>query len=129
MTLLILPSQTLTPWTNIQLFEGEFRVQPNLLPERRFHRRSKSLAGGSDGVDVGREFAIIGAGAVVAATTQGPIYAVVLLIELTGRDRSFIVPQLAAVSVATLISRTLDPRSIHDARLTDAQLAERQKSA
>jgi hypothetical protein len=31
-------------------------------------------------------FAILGAAAVVAATTQGPISTVVLIIELTGRD-------------------------------------------
>ena len=72
-------------------------------------------------------YALIGAGSVVAATTQGPISAVVLLMELTGRDRSFIVPLLVAVAVATLVARTIDHRSIYDARLTDAQLAERQR--
>ena len=39
-------------------------------------------------------FALLGAGAVLAATTQGPISTVVLLMELTGRDRSFILPLL-----------------------------------
>jgi H+/Cl- antiporter ClcA len=72
-------------------------------------------------------FAVIGAGAVLAATTQGPISAAVLMIELTGRDRSFVVPLLVAVALATLVARTIDPRSIYDARLTDAELAERQK--
>jgi chloride channel protein, CIC family len=72
-------------------------------------------------------FAIIGAGAVLAATTQGPISAIVLMIELTGRDRSFVVPLMVAVVVATLVSRTIDPRSIYDARLTDAELLERRK--
>jgi H+/Cl- antiporter ClcA len=72
-------------------------------------------------------FAIVGAGAVVAATTQGPISAIVLMIELTGRDRTFIVPMLVAVFVATTIARTIDQRSIYDARLSDAQLAERQR--
>lgn len=70
-------------------------------------------------------YAIIGAGAVIAGTTQGPVSAIVLMIELTGRDRSFIVPMLVAVIVATLVARTIDSRSIYDARLTDAQLAER----
>src|ERR1017187_10244685 len=37
-------------------------------------------------------FAILGAAAVLAATTQGPISTVVLVMELTGRDRSFILP-------------------------------------
>jgi H+/Cl- antiporter ClcA len=72
-------------------------------------------------------FAIVGAGAVLAATTQGPISAAVLMIEMTGHDRAFIVPSLVAVAVATLVARTIDPRSIYDARLTDAELAERQR--
>jgi chloride channel protein, CIC family len=72
-------------------------------------------------------FAILGAGAVVAATTQGPISAVVLMIELTGRDRSFILPLLIIVGIATLIARSIEPRSIYDARLTDEQVEERQK--
>ena len=72
-------------------------------------------------------FAILGAGAVVAATTQGPISAVVLMMELTGHDRSFILPLLIIVGVATLIARSIEPRSIYDARLTDEQVEERQK--
>jgi H+/Cl- antiporter ClcA len=73
-------------------------------------------------------FAVVGAAAVLAATTQGPISAVVLMMELTGRDRSFIVPLLLAVATATLVSRTIEPRSIYDARLTDEQVAARIKS-
>ncbi|MGA9390900.1 MAG: chloride channel protein [Candidatus Sulfotelmatobacter sp.] len=72
-------------------------------------------------------FAILGAGAVVAATTQGPISAVVLMMELTGRDRSFMLPLLLIVGTATLIARSIEPRSIYDARLTDEQIAQRQK--
>ena len=67
-------------------------------------------------------FAVLGAAAVLAATTQGPISAVVLMMELTGRDRSFIVPMLLAVAAATLVSRSIEPRSIYDARLSDAEL-------
>jgi H+/Cl- antiporter ClcA len=73
-------------------------------------------------------FAVLGAAAVLAATTQGPISTVVLMMELTGRDRSFIVPLLLAVGTATLVARTIEPRSIYDARLTDKQVAERQKA-
>ena len=73
-------------------------------------------------------FAVIGAAAMLAATTQGPISAVVLMMELTGRDRSFIVPLLLAVAAASLVARTIEPRSIYDARLTDAQVAARLKS-
>jgi len=70
-------------------------------------------------------FALIGAAAVLAATTQGPISTVVLMIEFTGHARSFIVPLLITVSLATLVSRLIEPRSIYDARLTDEQLAAR----
>jgi len=73
-------------------------------------------------------FAVVGAAAVLAATTQGPISAVVLMMELTGRDRSFVVPLLLAVATATLVSRTIEPRSIYDARLTDEQVEARLKS-
>ena len=71
--------------------------------------------------------AVMGAGAVLAATTQGPISAVVLMMELTGQDRSFIAPLILAVVIATLVSRAIEPRSIYDARLTDEEIAERQK--
>jgi chloride channel protein, CIC family len=72
-------------------------------------------------------FAVVGAGAVLAATTQGPISAIVLMIELTGHDRVFVVPLVVAAVTATLVARTIDARSIYDARLNDEQLAERQK--
>ncbi len=73
-------------------------------------------------------FAVLGAAAVLAATTQGPISAVVLMLELTGRDRSFVVPMLLSVATATLVARTIEPRSIYDARLSDEEVAARQKS-
>ena len=76
------------------------------------------------GVPVGA-CAVVGATAVLAATTQGPISAVVLMMELTGQDRSFILPLLVGVVTATLVSRSIDPRSIYDAQLSDVQLAER----
>ena len=72
-------------------------------------------------------FAVLGAGAVLAATTQGPISTVVLLIELTGHARAFIVPLLLVVALATLVARTIEPRSIYDARLTDDEVAKRQQ--
>src|ERR1035441_5872413 len=73
-------------------------------------------------------FAIVGAAAVLAATTQGPISTVVLMMELTGRDRSFILPLLLAVATATLVARTIEPRSIYDARLTDEEVADRKST-
>ncbi len=69
--------------------------------------------------------AVVGAAAVLAATTQGPISSVVLVMELTGRDRSFIVPLLLAVVTATLAARTIELRSIYDARLTEEQVEAR----
>lgn len=73
-------------------------------------------------------FAVLGAGAVLAATTQGPISTVVLLMELTGHARSFIVPLLLVVAIATLVARTIEPRSIYDARLSDDEVLNRQRN-
>jgi chloride channel protein, CIC family len=72
--------------------------------------------------------ALLGAAAVLAATTQGPISTIVLMMELTGRDRSFILPMLLAVGTATLTARTIELRSIYEARLTDGQVEERRKA-
>jgi H+/Cl- antiporter ClcA len=49
------------------------------------------------------------------------------MIELTGRDRSFILPMLLVVGIATLVARSVDARSIYDARLTDEEIEQRQK--
>ena len=78
------------------------------------------------GVPIGF-FALLGAGAVLSATTQGPISAVVLLMELTGRDRSFVLPLILVAALSALIARTIDHRSIYDARLSDDQIAQRQR--
>ena len=72
-------------------------------------------------------FALLGAGAVLAATTQGPVSTVVLMMELTGRNRSFILPLLLIAGIATMVSRTIEPRSIYDARLSDEELRARQR--
>jgi CIC family chloride channel protein len=72
--------------------------------------------------------ALLGAAAVLAATTQGPISTIVLMMELTGRDRSFILPMLLAVGAATLTARSIELRSIYEARLTDQQVEERRKA-
>jgi H+/Cl- antiporter ClcA len=40
----------------------------------------------------------------------------VLMMELTARDRSFMLPALVAVVTATVVARSLDPKSIYDAR-------------
>jgi CIC family chloride channel protein len=67
-------------------------------------------------------YAVVGAAAILAATTHGPISAVVLVMELTGRDRSFILPLLVAVVTATVVARTLDARSIYDARFSESEV-------
>ncbi len=54
-------------------------------------------------------FALSGSAAMLAATTQGPISAIVLVMELTGFARAAILPLLLAVTTATLIARTIEP--------------------
>jgi H+/Cl- antiporter ClcA len=73
-------------------------------------------------------FALLGAGAMLAATTQGPISAVVLIMELTGYSRAAILPLLLVVATATLVARTIEPRSIYDARLSNAQVRDRERA-
>lgn len=70
-------------------------------------------------------FALLGAAAMLAATTQGPISAVVMVMELTGYARGPIVPLLLIVATATLVARTIEPRSIYEARLSDAEVRDR----
>lgn len=72
--------------------------------------------------------AFVGASSVLAATTQGPISTMVLLMEMTGHDRSVILPMIIGVFFATLIARSVEPRSIYDARLSDEEIAKRQQS-
>ena len=73
-------------------------------------------------------FAIVGAAAVLAATTHGPISAIVLVMELTARDRSFVLPLVLAVVAATVVARTLDPRSIYEARFSKREIEHLQKA-
>jgi len=58
---------------------------------------------------------------------QGPISTAVLMMELTGRDRSFILPLLLAIGTATVVARSIELRSIYDARLTDEEVAQRRQ--
>lgn len=76
------------------------------------------------GVEVGG-FAFLGAGAMLAATTQGPISALVLMLELTGHVQEFALPMIVAVVAATLTSRAIEWRSIYEARLDDDQVQTR----
>ena len=72
--------------------------------------------------------ALLGAGAMLSATTQGPISSLVLMIELTGQARAFALPMLIAIAGATLTARSIELRSIYEARLTDAEVAERARA-
>ncbi len=69
--------------------------------------------------------ALLGAGAMLSATTQGPISSLVLMIELTGQARAFALPMLIAIDGATLTARSIELRSIYEARLTDAEVQQR----
>lgn len=69
--------------------------------------------------------ALLGAGAILAATTQGPISTVVLMMELTGQARAFILPLILIVALATFVARVIEPRSIYEARLSGAEVLAR----
>jgi CIC family chloride channel protein len=76
------------------------------------------------GSDIGL-YALLGAGAMLAASTQGPISSLVLMMELTGQARAFALPMLTAIVIATLTARLIEWRSVYEARLTDEEVAER----
>lgn len=73
-------------------------------------------------------FALLGSTAMLSATTQGPLSTLVLMMEMTGYARAAIVPLLLVTATATLIARTIEPRSIYDARLNDGQVRDRQRA-
>ncbi len=62
-------------------------------------------------------YAIIGGGAFLAASMQGPLSGLVLVLELTRNFDSLMVPTLLAVTEATVIARRLGAPSIYSARL------------
>jgi chloride channel protein, CIC family len=64
-------------------------------------------------------YAIIGGAAVLAASMQGPVAAVVLMLELTHTADGLMVPILLAVAEATIVARVLGAPSIYSARLDD----------
>ena len=65
-------------------------------------------------------FAIIGGGAVLGASMQGPLAAIVLMLELVHHSDSLIVPLVIATAVATVVARLIGAPSIYSARLGDA---------
>jgi H+/Cl- antiporter ClcA len=67
-------------------------------------------------------YAIIGGAAVLAASMQGPLAAVVLLLELTHHADALMVPILIAVVEATVLARVRGAPSIYSARLLSAPM-------
>jgi chloride channel protein, CIC family len=63
-------------------------------------------------------YAIIGGAAVLGAAMQGPLAAVVLLLELTQHADALMVAVLLAVVEATVLARVLGAPSIYSARLS-----------
>ena len=67
-------------------------------------------------------YALLGSAAVLAATTQGPISAIVLVIELTGRLDTMTVPMMIVVGGAVLVARRFESRSVYSGRIHTARL-------
>jgi CIC family chloride channel protein len=62
-------------------------------------------------------YALVGMGAVVAATTHAPITAIVILFELTG-EYEIILPLMIACTISTLLAMRLRQDSIYTIRLS-----------
>jgi chloride channel protein, CIC family len=68
-------------------------------------------------------YALLGAAAFLAAATKGPVSATVMTLELTGRVDSVMVLIMLAVTLATLVSRLIDARSIYSGRIHQGRAA------
>ena len=66
-------------------------------------------------------FALLGAGAVLAAVMQGPVSAIVMVLELTHQLDSGMVPLMLAVAGASLVTRLFERRSIYTVRVASAE--------
>jgi H+/Cl- antiporter ClcA len=62
-------------------------------------------------------YALIGGGAFLAASMQGPLSGTVLVLELARHFDALMVPTLLAVTLATIVARRLGGGSIYSARL------------
>lgn len=62
-------------------------------------------------------YALIGAGAMLAVATQGPISAIALLLDLTRRIDPIMIPLIIAVVMASAVARMLESRSIYSGRI------------
>jgi hypothetical protein len=61
-------------------------------------------------------YAVVGAGALLAAATQGPVSAIVLMLELASNANGLIVPLMLAAAEASLVARMFESRSIYSGR-------------
>jgi CIC family chloride channel protein len=61
-------------------------------------------------------YALVGMGAIVAATTHAPITAILIIFELTGEYR-IILPLMISCIIATLLATRLEPASIYTLKL------------
>jgi H+/Cl- antiporter ClcA len=61
-------------------------------------------------------YAIVGAGAMLASASQGPLSSIAFMLELTNHTDALIVPLLIAVAGATLTARKLEIHSIYSIR-------------
>jgi H+/Cl- antiporter ClcA len=64
-------------------------------------------------------YSLVGGGAFLAASMQGPLAGTVLALELTGHFNALVVPTLVAVVEATVVARLLGASSIYSARLPE----------
>jgi CIC family chloride channel protein len=68
-------------------------------------------------------YALIGAAAVLAASMQAPIAAIVLVLELTHHVVTMMVPIMFAVAGASVTARRVDPRSVYSGRVHTGRMA------
>jgi H+/Cl- antiporter ClcA len=63
-------------------------------------------------------FAMVGSAAMLGASMQAPLAALALVLELTHSGFQIMAPMIAAVVIATAVTRHLDGYSIYSARLS-----------
>jgi H+/Cl- antiporter ClcA len=73
-------------------------------------------------------YAVIGGGAVLAASIQGPLAAIVLMLELAHHTINLMVPLLIAAAGATVVARRIGAPSIYSARLGEPAGEEREQA-
>jgi len=62
-------------------------------------------------------YALIGMGAIAAATTHAPISTIFIIYEMTDHNYSVILPLMAACAASSVVGRAFEPHSLFTARL------------